>query len=68
MPDQHRDLPTAMSKLSRESCFQALMCLLIFLLSHSDTYADWPLALFALAMAASLTRLIWLASRRAASG
>lgn len=62
------DITTFGKKLSRESCFQALMCLLILLLSHSDTYADWPLALFALAMAASLTRLIWLASRRAASG
>lgn len=55
-------------KLSREACSQALMCLLILLLSHSNTYSDWPLAIFALVMTASLARLIWLASRPAANG
>lgn len=68
MPDQNRIRRNAGLKLSREACFQSLMCLLILLLSHSNTYSDWPLAIFALVMTASLARLIWLASRPAANG
>jgi hypothetical protein len=45
----------------KEMCFWALMTLLVFLLSHSSTYADWPLTGFAGVLVACQLRLVWLA-------
>ena len=47
--------------------FWALMTLLVFLLSHSSTYADWPLIGFAGVLAACQLRLIWLAQGKTKS-
>jgi len=45
----------------KELWFWALMTLLVFLLSHSSTYADWPLTGFAVVLVACQLRLVWLA-------
>lgn len=41
--------------------FWALMTLLVFLLSHSSTYADWPLTGFAAVLLGCQLRLVLLA-------
>jgi hypothetical protein len=48
-------------RIAKEPWFWSLMALLTFLLSHSSTFADWPLAIFALALIGCLLRLVYLA-------
>ena len=50
----------------REMWFWALMTLLVFLLSHSSTYADWPLTGFVVVLISCQLRLVWLARDKGA--
>lgn len=44
----------------KEAWLWSLFALLTFLLSHSTTYADWPLSLFAATLTICLIRLVFL--------